>query len=425
MTRSLLFCFAMGGLMGCGDPKPADESSTDTLFAQDTGECDTENTQSCGDIPGYDDACGDPTYEPVGWDELLGTSVTPAELFSPLEGECTSAFTWNAAAFNTNAIKPESGESQMNVLVVFDRQSVRIGHYDENASGGGDSYCPEFVLEATAHVSLTTEDGVFSDSGEITVTAGLDSQPLIMFFDVPLEQHQGSLQIVLGDEESGALHYRFGGAAASCIGEVNLSIDMELGQGESVSAEGRIGQWSSTSCGLNETEVDLTATLPSGRTALEEIERTWGDATYTGTWDDGKKTVLNVSLETTETTACRTNTTTLVPVQMRYGTTDGRITEATAAATVDVSFASTGDVRSMQLWLSDDMNCASPSDVIPYTLKSCATLEGVTIQLGITEESNGQLLVSDEGMMVYEYYRGGSAPSGGADHVTTMAISRN
>jgi hypothetical protein len=360
----------------------------------------------------------------VNWNDLLETGVTPADLFAPLEGECSSAFTWNASAFDTSAIEPAGGESQMNVSVTFDQQSVRIGHYEEAPSGGGDSYCPEFILEATAHVSLTTADGVFSDSGEIRVTSELDSQPLVMLLNVPLEKHQGSLHVALGDQETGAFHYRFGGAAASCVGEVTLSIDMPIIEGESSSAEGRIGQWSATSCGLNETEVDLTASLPNGHTTIEEIERIWGDATYAGTWDDGKKTDLKVSLETTDITACRTNTTTLVPVEMRYGTADGRITETTAMATVDVSFSGTGDVRSMQLWLSDDMTCSSTTDVIPYTLKSCATLEGVTIQLGITEDSNGQLQVSDEGMMVYEYYRDGSAPPGAADHVTTLEIGR-
>lgn len=410
MARSLLFCFAcfaISGHVGCGDPKPAKESFRDTSPGEDMS-----------------NLCGEPTYESLRWDELLEIGVTPAELFGPLEGACASAFTWNASTFDTHEIEPTKGESQMTVSVQFDKQSARIGHYDEKPSSGGDFDCPNFV-EATAQVSLRTDDGVFSSSGKSTVTSAYESQPLVMSLDVPLKQHQGSLQIVLRDKETGALHYRFGGANASCVGEVNLSIDMDLGGGEHTSGEGRLGQWSATSCGLNETEIDLAAPLPNGRTILEEIERTWDHASYAGTWDDGKKTVLNLSLETVKATACRTNTTTLVPVQMRYGTQDGRITETTAAATVDVSFASTGNIRSMQLWLSDDMNCASKDDVIPYTLKTCATLEGVTLQLGITEESNGQLQVSDDGMMVYEYHRNGSAPPGAADHVTTMAIGRN
>jgi hypothetical protein len=170
--------------------------------------------------------------------------------------------------------------------------------------------------------------------------------------------------------------------------------------------------------------VSLEEPLAEGKPSLKEvIQETWGDASYPAQWDDGARTELKVRVvvEVAEGCAERLGRGPIsMPVGVTYGTADGRVEEHRAAAELTAAVAEDGTVRTMSVFIDDELTCEGEADEIPYTLSDCAELASVLLQLGLHTE--GAEVVSAEGLNAYEYHRAHSGPPGSADRVRTLMV---
>ena len=130
---------------------------------------------------------------------------------------------------------------------------------------------------------------------------------------------------------------------------------------------------------------------------MTAIEDAFGDASYSGAWEDGVAGVLELSLDIDAAAACAQRGGSgiiAVPVQLTYGTSDGRVEAHTADAHVNV-WTSGDDVSELGLVLSESMSCTDDGAPLAYTAESCETLSGVEAQIS------------------FNYYLSGSGTSGG------------
>ena len=90
---------------------------------------------------------------------------------------------------------------------------------------------------------------------------------------------------------------------------------------------------------------------------------------------------------------------------------------------MEITIGNSGRLRVSGLWIDDLQSCRGETDSIAYTLNSCADVTGIQVQLGIERYNNGPISVSDEGAMIFEYWRNGTAPHGAADRVRVLELS--
>jgi hypothetical protein len=371
----------------------------------------------CGDL----DPCADAGTEAVDWMQTLDGGDSPEQVFASAEGSCEAPFTWDGAGHEPHTVDPPSGESTVTVTVELDRDSARVNRSTSRGATG--SRC-EAVLAVDGRASVRTDDGVFDDEADVTLTVRESGGSSSFGFQVALEDIGGTLSVALGERESGTLSYQLSGADAACAGEVNLGITSSRGN-LGMSSRGTLASWSSSGCPVGESPFDPGEPAVQGTASVAEtITAVWTDASYPGEWDDGEPTELNVSVEVLDRVACRQardDGAVLIPVRATYGTADGRIEPHAVDATVRATFGKNGETRGLALWIDDALRCEDVSDVLPYTLAGCDELEAVQIQLGI-DSNNGAITFSDSGLNAYEEHREGTAQAGGADRLRTLVL---
>ncbi|MDH5676522.1 MAG: hypothetical protein OEZ06_30665 [Myxococcales bacterium] len=327
----------------------------------------------------FDPCSGDPIVTPVAWIEELevhderGDSVmgTPADLLGPIAGECSAPIDWDASGFSDDQVTAR-GASEIGVQVEIDESSVR--HVQRTPRNPDDDVVCAAFLEADVTVSLATEDGTFRDEGPSSLmftAAGLQPMPLT----VALEDSEGSFALDLGSGESASLEYELGATDSDCAGRIGLMVSRSSGSMGSSTA-GQIGSWSKTGCPLGSTAVDLDG--PDG--LLPRVEALWGDRTVPAVWDDGQQTELLVEVTTSAERACDDGSGASFPVEVRYGTSDGRIELHTTEGSVR-----TGD--GLELWVNDEFMCASEDDSLPYTRADCRVVDSITLQFALHESA--------------------------------------
>lgn len=370
-----------------------------------------------GDInDGGWDPCGDIEEISVAWDEQTDLEISPEEIFGPIVGTCTAPLTWDGESWNMSDdivfLNPPSGQSEMKVTVEVDEQSIRYFRpVGEDAEMDG---CTSSLV-VDAFVSVQTEDGSLDDSGNTTIvyTPRGNIQPLRLSRD--LTELGGAFAVELAEHYTGgSIGYRLDGAGPSCSGEIIMSVNRgietpsgaNLGEGSS----GPLGAWTATGCPLGTVPLEVDP---------DAIEAMLDNVSFSGVWDDGKKAELILSIEVEGETSCADKGEFInaeVPARVTYGTSAGRIKEHTVETTLGVNYFKNNELRGLACHVSDEMKCDAPDDVIDYTLKDCSELDFVTIQFGI-HRSESETYFSDEGIEIYENYRGGTAWPGSGDEV--------
>ncbi len=376
------------GASGCGD----DEAEKQEANAGDRGGL------------GEEDICGGIVYEAIAWDGANDLGLTAAEAFAPHEGTCTSTLVWDASGWG-NAT-PETGESEIAVTLTFDAASAEFGRL-ENADT--EPACDGLYLRATASAAIATADGVFDDSGDVSVvyrdtTGGIDEIAL----KKAMSETGGTFTVDDADGDATSLTYRFDGAGETCAGSIGLSLTSDLGDGVASMAMGDIGFWSNTGCPVGQEPVDLEAVEKDGVTALAQLEAIWSDLSFAATWPEGDSTELAVGLSLLSSDACREGTSQVAAMSalVTYGTSDGNLGERTVTGDLSVSIEDDGTARASEVHISDDRRCGSTSDSLDYGFGDCSTLSGITIQLGLSWSNTQGWSVSDEGLEIYEYAAG-------------------
>ncbi len=429
------YCFL---LLACGDEEEV-QSPGDTGDTGDTGEGESKDTSEHSDAEEEDASedqagdnedlgdlwadCGAQVREPVEWDAATDLELSPKEVFGGLAGSCSSTLIWDGGVFDEDRISPNTGKAEVTVTVALDESSaVQI----KPEAATGDAYCDRLYLEITAVVTITTEDGTFSDTGEVTLRYSDDEEIAGLSFTVPLEEAGGTLAIDVDDGEHGELVYQLDGDLTSCAGSVLLTLTRSLGGGVASTGIGDLGTWSNSGCAAGAEPIDLSVPVGDDGSLIEQILDLWKNFSIAGTWDDGEKTTLDIEVEAPGASACAEPSgqfrQVLTPVDIRYGTADGRIVSHRLTADLELNLAEDGTLRASSLWIDDNQECLHEDDTLYYTLAGCDTLEGIMVQIGIQSHPDGEISVSDDGAAVYEYHREGDAPPGAADEVRTLEL---
>ena len=370
---------------------------------------------------GLGEYCGELAFESVAWEEVTDIGVSGAAVFGAMTGSCTAPLTWDAALMGEGVCTPETGESEVTVTLTLDRESLKIGKYDNpiDASYYG---CEDIYLQVRGEASIRSLDSVFDDAGEVIVlyssTGGLGDIQLTV-------DHQdlgGNLVIDVDDGESAQIIYRFDGPGEVCAGGILLSVDRSLENGVAVTAIGDIGGWSDTGCPLGTSPVDLVAPLSDGKTITERFDEIWGERQFDAVWDNGDTTVLSIAAELDDTVGCREAMGIYtIPATITYGTADGSLVQRTVSGYAGITFSENDLVRGATIDITDDRFCSSANDDLGYGFGDCDTLSGVTIQLRI-QRIDESWSVSDDALIAYEY-DSGTTPGGGADRTRELTLA--
>jgi hypothetical protein len=373
-----------------------------------------------GNIPGFPDAggianpCEGAEAQPMAWDETTALGVSAKEVFEAVGGSCRAPFWWDGHGFEPGAIEPTTGQTEVLVELELDHGSAR---FFEPPDEGASQACPS-TLEIDAHVRIRTDDGRFDDEGDAVVRYRHDVQ--LLSFARDTEALGGSLSITPAEGESAQLSYTLDGAGESCAGEVSVATAGSSGQGLAHGSVGVFGSWSRSGCRPGERVQDLSERVDGlGTSPRALLEQTLGELTLQGSWDDGTRAALTLSVEIEATEGCADAQGVLaIPLALSYGTSDGAVAMHTAPAAARLSLVSSS--RGFSLWLSEQLECDGASDTsLAYTLTACDALQSVELQLGL--DHDGAVLRSAEGLNAYEYLRDGSA-AGGADRVRVLSL---
>jgi hypothetical protein len=375
-----------------------------------------------GEAGPYDAEC-DMVVTPVGWTESTSFYLTAEQAFAGADGTCTAPLTWDGSVFAPTPIDPPGGTSDVEVTVAIDTESARLTTFEPLVEG---ALCDPGYLEVDGTAWLATADGMFDESGAITIAAAVELDEIdVSDFTVDLAEMGGALQIgPLADGESGALRFRIGSLANGCVGEVYLAISESLGGGVGSTGSGRLAEWSSTGCGVGETSIDLSSPTGDNPPVLEMLEATWGDLAIPATWEgEGFATDLGVTVEITDPIACMSDPIARVDAVATYETLDGRLGPRTTPANLEVSIDSDGVPWHSGIRLNDEIACASATDEIPYSFGDCAALQSILVQLGLEFTTDGEGSAADEGLTIYEFDRDGAGPSGPPDRLRVLSLT--
>ncbi len=369
----------------------------------DGGRGSSAGGEDCGDA-GVDAAVLD-------WDEPSEVG-SASEVFGAAEGSCEAELRWNGAPFDDRTIEPVSGTSMVTVELTLDHDSARWIERRERA--GLEPPCGGYLV-AQGHVTLETADGTFDAQSDVTLTRSLDGESVTYGFDQDVADHEGSLSIELRDGERGTLAYQIDGSGAACAGAINLTVSSSR-NGLGMAGGGQLAAWSDSACPLGQEAYDLTEPGPNGSTLAEAIGSSWRETSHPGTWLDGAQAELALAVEVPGQVACRErggSGAVEVPVRATYSTSDGRLQERTADASVRATLDEAGAVKQLDFWLSDEQVCESESDVLDYQPADCGELESITVQLGWNDYRDGAPQATDGGLNVYFTPRGGGEPPPG------------
>jgi hypothetical protein len=376
------------------------------------------------------DGCVTESERPIGWTEKSKTGVSPADVFGEVAGTCQAPFQWDGTGWgDTLVVNPVSGESTIEVTIEIDEASaVFIKSKPEESNSGIKPPCPD-SFEASARVSLATEDGAFKENKTVTITYSDGDRMPRIDFSVSAENLSGTLAIEPSDNWEVSLNTQIMPIQRECAGSIGLSanrrIDKKTGEGV---AQGDFASWSTSNCEFGTRSVDL-AERYQGISLVDEIEKLWGDSVYQGVWDDDGTTEFVLEVDTSAETGCVENmgiyAVVSVPVTVESHTSDGRISRMNGNGSVRATIQDNNSLSQLDLWMSEDIKCGSSFD-FSYASIDCSKVDHVTAQLGINHyyQNNGQNGGSAE---LYTYYlsegKDDFGNSGAADSVPTLRLS--
>jgi hypothetical protein len=382
---------------------------------------------SCGDddAPGSESGLGGdrppcgmtPKTTALAWDEaapMIGVSAE--EAFTDMAGSCATALRWDASGAGI-AIDPPSGDTEMRVEVAIDHASALLVE-PQTPSGVPSVYCTPF-LTVEADVKFETADGVFADSGRVTLSYGKESGAMPLSLWVQSTDLGGSLRAQLKSNQQLSFTYRSAGAGNACVGELAIGFN-ETHASYNSGFAGTAGSWSNTGCPLGKEPIALDGSSALGTAIMREFEAHWQSTTFAGVWDDdGSATRLQVAITSDAAQACGEMTSlhmVELPVHVVYSTDDGYIEEH--ATDQHMNFFAAGDsVSQAQLILSESMTCKRGDARFPYLDERCSDYARAEAQIALNRYSG---LPESGRLEVYKYKAGGDGSS--ADDVERLSI---
>lgn len=323
-TRRVSLAFLVG-LVACGP------SSSD-LPSLDTG----RDLQTRGVVP-----CAHPMPKKAAFDATTAVGVSPQEAFAELEASCSAPLKWNAAGDDMNMNMP----MDISVEVTLDRESALEITYPVR-----DTCTNKLTVEG--NIVLSTPDGKLHIEGRGTFTYVPGGGPA----DDPLDPIAMPAELSVSAEAlqrtgypadpQGRYTARIGGAGAACAGEIRTAQD---------AASDLVGSWSANGCPLGEKAIDVD-TSPALAVRMEQLAKAWRDAHLDAAWDTGDETQLELDVHARDAPRCQThNRIVTVPVDVRYGTSDGVIPVHDALGRVDLALLS--DEPTVRLVVSEQTDC--------------------------------------------------------------------
>jgi hypothetical protein len=316
----------------------------------------------------------------------------------------------------------------VSVLVEVDESSAQQTQRQPSEQAYGDVFC-EDTLTVEANVTIELLGSPLTNRKKISLLSYSSESP--SDFSMSIDKNEiinwaegtDAVSLSVGDDVGLSMEVEAMRIQDGCAGEIRLTVSQSHGDGTASAANGPFGSWSDTGCPVGEHLVDLSAANSDSGSLLEQIEKIWSETAYLGKWDDGEETTLDLSVTVLSEEACMADPVITIPAQVEYGTRDGRLGKTTVN---EVTFTASADEHGV-IWVSslhinDARVCADTSDSLAYTLNSCAELESIHIQLGISRKPNGTASFSDEGVMIYEYDRNSTAAPGAADRVRNLEL---
>ena len=395
-------------------------------FASFLMACGNDATTTCSKCGGQNneggglrDLCATRNARPVGWDDQTPLGMSPAEAFSALGGTCTTALTWDSTPEDDLDVVPPSGTSNVRVKVDVDHESVMLITPDSSAP----SYCtPSLQVKAAVHVD--TDDGTFAESATAQVRHDASGLGSVTFME-NASDIGGALSVKPKHAGTSVqLSYEIGPFASGCVGDIRLetfSSSGNMGTGSS----GTFASWSNTSCKTGEVPVSLDAGLGSAPSLASEATQAFGNATLSGTWDDGTSTDLTLSVDMLPSAGCGEQNVlnheldkVSIPAKVTYRTSDGRVASHTANATL-IALG-----RTLELETSEDASCDSNDGKLFYSAADCSSLSRINVQLFLNDTAGigGAPDARSGTLTVYEYGKNASPDTSSADAVHTLTF---
>jgi hypothetical protein len=356
--------------------------------------------ESRNDLDGDPEACGGDTKTThVAWDaeSELGT---PAQAFQAIEGRCEASLRWTAQSDLAPELDP-SRTASMHVEVQLDHDSVRL--LERTATS--ESCASELDVDAT--VTLRSDDGNIDATAKTKLRYRPDV-PATLGFSLTNDEHHGALSLRERQGESAMLRFVLDGAGMNCAGDITVSNSSMSADGTGRGVAGRIGSWSASGCPTGQAPFDVAREVAGG-TLPELIERAWDGRSLEGTWSDGAQTTLSLQVSPLMAASCSEPRAGFdvvsLPVEVRYGTDDGRLEARVTKASVRAELARDGEaLHSLSLWISDELTCETSDSRLSYTQASCTQLKAATVQLNLSSAGD------DTSLNVYFIPRFGEQP---------------
>ena len=335
--------------------------------------------------------CVHPMPRKVAFDAPTALGVSAQAAFAEVDASCTAPFKWTGAAEDT----------EIAVEVVLDRESVLEVTYPAS------DVCTN-KLKVEADVVLSTSDGKLQVEGRGTFAVVLGAGPadqrldpimLPLELSIPAEALQRAGFQAVAD---GPYTLRVGGGGPACAGEIRRQNDATAGV---------VGSWSANGCPLGETALEADSS-PALAVRLEQLAQAWREAHLKAAWDTGNTTELELDVNASAAPICQNHFRVVsVPVDVRYGTSDGVIPVHDALGKVDFSLLS--DEPTVRLLVTEQTDCA-----VQPSPGYCESLSSAKLRLDIQYPNAPSRRLA---RLVVEGQVRGSSRNATTQHVLTVA----
>lgn len=295
--------------------------------------------------------CAHPMPRSVGFEDATAVGVSAEQAFGELEGQCSAPFVWTSGV--------DAEETEISVEVVLDKESaVEVSYPATDA-------CVDHELEIRADIALSTADEMFSARGRGKFTYRAYDGTFGPVGSATLVVSSGA---VSGAAADGRYVVRVGGAGSACAGELRWE-----GDSEAVSPS---GSWSASGCAVDLTRLAADSS-PELTLRMEQLGKAWRDVRLDAAWETGDETQLELDVDASSARICRNQFGVVsVPVEVRYGTSDGAIPAHDALGTV--VFASSDAEGSLRLSVEESSQCSTLPEPAP---RYCENLSQATLRL--------------------------------------------
>jgi hypothetical protein len=278
-------------------------------------------------------------------------------------------------------------------------------------------------IGADAHVHLESKDGTFVVDADVPAEySTYEGGAVALNFSISSADLGGSLSIrPKSAGTSVQLAFNVEPLGNGCIGTISLDTAMSM-PGGGFATSGNFGSWSDTGCSVGQKSIALDAPGQNGTSSLSAIiDKAWSKAAYSGTWDDGTTTELNVELGALPAKACLDaipGDRVTLPVQVTYDTADGRVQSHAVAA--DLTVLGYGNAQpELELNTNEDFACDTAAATLPFTPADCGALSHIVMQLSLSSLGGS---TNGGNFTVYKYGKPPD-PSGAADATQTLSLS--